>query len=184
MKDPLQENHALLAIYGIDPDDGRAAPGIPEMLDMLIYCANRHEPLGDEYLREGLTANKRWVDRYYKYGKTRGLVKDLNAKLKAIQVSASMHFDYKSGEIEWNYAQKTDEFELPSIEESVAFHFALVLGSGELDRLRKCEMSDCRKYFIGTDRAMWCSNTCGSRNRARNKRKRDREAGNLASRYL
>ena len=93
-----------------------------------------------------------------------------------------MQFDYKSGEIEWNYAQKTDEFELPSIEESVAFHFALVLGSGELDRLRKCEMSDCRKYFIGTDRAMWCSNTCGSRNRARNKRKRDSMAITLVGR--
>lgn len=45
----------------------------------------------------------------------------------------------------------------------------------EFDRLRRCQSEDCSRYYLGTKRAKWCSDTCGSRERLRKKRKEDRE---------
>lgn len=51
--------------------------------------------------------------------------------------------------------------------------FANLLAIGGLNGLKRCQMPDCERYFIGRSNAKWCSKTCGSRYRVRRKRKRD-----------
>ncbi len=50
-----------------------------------------------------------------------------------------------------------------------------IIESDLLPRIRHCNSPDCGKLFFGDRRAKWCSAKCGSRNRVRDKRRRDRQ---------
>jgi hypothetical protein len=52
-----------------------------------------------------------------------------------------------------------------------ALALAAIAESGGLRRIRRCQLSDCRKFFFGDPRAKWCSNACGSKSRKRKSRK-------------
>ena len=55
------------------------------------------------------------------------------------------------------------------------FIFSNILAMGGLKNLRRCNVNDCQKFFIGPKNKKSCSTTCGSKYRVRKKRKRDRE---------
>ena len=69
-------------------------------------------------------------------------------------------------------------------ESLLAYVLAYFIDDGVFDYLRRCERQECKRYYIGGLKAKWCSDNCGSIVRVKAKRKRDKEAGNLESRYL
>lgn len=50
---------------------------------------------------------------------------------------------------------------------------AVLISLDVFDQLKRCEV--CSNFYIGGPRAKYCSDTCGSLNRVRRKRKKDRE---------
>ena len=62
---------------------------------------------------------------------------------------------------------------IPEPEAIAADYFSNLLSSGMLKRLKRCQMEDCEKLFLGPPQAIWCSKTCGSKFRVRKKRKLD-----------
>ena len=61
----------------------------------------------------------------------------------------------------------------PSEQEAAYYAFAHQLAIGGLEGLKRCQLSDCEKFFIGRPDAKWCSKSCGSKYRVRKKRKKD-----------
>lgn len=41
------------------------------------------------------------------------------------------------------------------------------LAAGGLTSLKRCEQSDCEKFFVGRSNAKWCSKSCGAKHRVR-----------------
>lgn len=42
-------------------------------------------------------------------------------------------------------------------------------------RIKRCALKECGNLFFGDLRASWCSSTCGSKHRVREKRRKDRQ---------
>lgn len=61
----------------------------------------------------------------------------------------------------------------PDVLETAGYAFANQLAIGGLEGLKRCQLPDCEKFFIGRPNAKWCSKSCGSKYRVRRKRKRD-----------
>lgn len=73
----------------------------------------------------------------------------------------------------WHY-QITDMSRIPTPSETAALMFSEQLVMGNLEDLKRCAQSECKKFFIGRKNKKWCSDACGSKSRVRTKRKRDR----------
>ena len=131
-------------------------------LQEVLELANQ----GDEYALA-------WIQRIARYGVTEKLAQDLNKKLEKFQMTACYGFDANSQSLEprfWFPDGITEDREA-----QIAFVIASSLGERRLDGLKRCSLSECRKYYVGGPRAKWCSDNCGSKHRIRKKRKRDRE---------
>lgn len=196
MNHPLQPNDALKKFVEMVLKKEPRSPR--DYASVLLACANS-EPLGHKGVDRFFSDARKWVSRLARYGVTKALVGDLNNHLAVMKTVARMQFHPTYGYLDWEVSIE-DEITMDGIvskdrvlgdlslddllARAVAFYFAKALQEGGLDGVKRCGMSDCKKFFVGTYRAKWCSNTCGSRNRARNKRIRDRGAGSLESRYL
>ena len=114
---------------------------------------------------------RRWVQRIHRYGKTKRIFDDLNKALGRLTVSATMEFDPKTSEVSWRIGNITRgaKFERSDL---VAFFVAILLESGALDSLKRCVAHGCPNFHVR--RGIWCSDNCGSRERQRDKRKRDK----------
>ncbi len=55
-----------------------------------------------------------------------------------------------------------------------AYMFSNMMSLGWLEGLKRCKNPECQKFFIGRPNVKWCSKSCGSLYRVRQKRKRDR----------
>ena len=175
MSYPLQD------IFVIRPNLGKRGITIQAYLDEMLEYANRGKGLFHVVLA-----------RIHRYGITDALVKYVNKCLAESSTTARPHLDAESQQLEWvvDMTGITESFENDRKTEPTRddliwmfyWNLAALISSGVFDKLKRCE--DCRNFYIGGPRAKWCSNTCGSRNRARDKRKRDSQAGNYESRYL
>ncbi len=118
---------------------------------------------------------REWMSRYLKEGATDDFLNDLNAALHEIRYSKYIFpLDLLPSEIGFpqnGYIAKYDK--TPSPEAYAADDFSKLLTSGLLKRLKVCQMEGCEKFFLGPPQAKWCSKTCGSKFRVREKRKRD-----------
>ncbi len=116
-----------------------------------------------------------WISRYLKEGATDDFLNDLNAALHEIRYSKYIFpLDLLPSEIGFpqnGYIAKYDK--TPSPEAYAADDFSKLLTSGMLKRLKRCQMEGCEKFFLGPPQAIWCSKTCGSKFRVREKRKRE-----------
>ncbi len=116
-----------------------------------------------------------WMSRYLKEGVTDDFLNGLNAALHEIRYSKYIFpLDLLPSEIGFpqnGYIAKYDK--TPSPEAYAADDFSKLLTSGMLKRLKRCQMEGCEKFFLGPPQAIWCSKTCGSKYRVREKRKRD-----------
>jgi hypothetical protein len=113
-----------------------------------------------------------WLRRVERHGVTHGLAEDINKKLLGFQMPACFVFNTETGKLEPGFFP----FDLPKNDEvMIAFSVAVALADGALDTLKRCALKECSKYFVGDPRAKWCSETCGSKYRVRNKRKKDKQ---------
>ncbi len=131
------------------------------LLEMLLEAANQ----GDKQAQG-------WLNRIKQHGATKGLVRDLNKELEGIPMNAVFALNEDSKRLE-------PRFGFPNLPENVdtriAFAVATLLSEGALDGLMRCASQDCRKFAVRSTRAKWCSDTCGGRDRGRQKRWKDRE---------
>lgn len=118
----------------------------------------------------------KWLSRFYRYGISKKMLQELNAAMVEIKCSPWIYTDENDGYV-LTYAINFDQ--IPPVESAAALFFSSMALNGELNGLKRCESHECRKFYVGNAKAKWCSDTCGSRERLRKKRKRDRERGML-----
>lgn len=134
-----------------------------------------NEPVGNP--SEHLVCQKlyEWMSRYLKEGITDDFLNDLNTALHEIRYSKYILpldlLPSENGLPQNAYVAKYDK--IPNPEAYAADDFSKLLTSGELKRLKRCQMEDCDHFFLGPPQARWCSKSCGSKFRVREKRKRD-----------
>lgn len=116
-----------------------------------------------------------WICRYIEEGATEVFLNELNTDLHPMQYyNYVMPADFYSPEgeepqsiyvanLNSNYTYKT----------FAAKEFSRLITYGKLNRIKRCQMPGCENIFLGPPQAKWCSKTCGSKYRVRNKRKRD-----------
>lgn len=118
-----------------------------------------------------------WVKRYMEWivaeGVTEAMVNELNELLSDVRYIHVLSVS-KSGEAYWqhNIADMQRDSHPPDF---AAYALSHHLAAGGLSGLKRCELSDCRKFFVGRTNMKWCSKSCGAKHRVRKKRKRDRE---------
>ena len=112
-----------------------------------------------------------WISRLVDEGVTEELIDELNDELADIRY-VHVLMPSKKGVPSWQYniADLNGEFD---IEEAAAYAFSQQLAIGAFEGIKRCQLPDCEKFFIGRPNAKWCSPSCGSKFRVRKKRKRD-----------
>ena len=144
----------------------------------IVEVANKglkNEPAGNFF--EYLISQKlcEWMSRYLTEGITDDFLNDLNAAIHEIRYSKYILpldlLPSETGFPQNAYVAKYDK--IPKPEAYAADDFSKLLSSGKLKRLKRCQMEGCENFFLGPPQARWCSKTCGSKFRVREKRKRD-----------
>jgi predicted RNA-binding Zn ribbon-like protein len=113
-----------------------------------------------------------WFERYVQESASDEIIKDLNDELEWVRFRHVLR-KTKTGTPAWQHIVDFEEAQDPFA--SAAYAFAHLLGIGGLRGLKRCQMPDCGRFFIGRPNAKWCSDACGSRHRVREKRNRDRK---------
>lgn len=123
----------------------------------------------------GLRKLHQWISRYIDEGATEQLYDDLNADLQHIRYSKHVvppdFFPSEDGNSKGLYI--ADFTKGNSSEEYAAKEFSRIITDRLINSLKRCRGFDCESVFFGPPQAKWCSKTCGSKYRVREKRKRD-----------
>jgi predicted RNA-binding Zn ribbon-like protein len=112
-----------------------------------------------------------WLSQLVDEGVTVEMIEDLNETLSEIRFIRVL-MPSTGGAHYWQDIADLDKSLNP--DEAAAYGFSHLLEIGALDGLKRCKLPDCERFFIGRPNAKWCSKTCGSRHRVRNKRKKDK----------
>lgn len=130
--------------------------------------------INDRFLAE----LRAWLERYLAEengGLSDRFLDKLNADLREIHYTrVVLPLDLLPSEIgvpQNAYIRRSNPNNRP--EALAADDFSKLLTSGELKRLKRCQLEDCKNYFLGPPQAKWCSPSCGSKFRVRRKRKRE-----------
>jgi len=147
--------------------------------DEIVQAVNKHlikkqvNTSSDEYIVYQKLFE--WMSRYLKEGITDEFLNDLNDAIHKIRYSKYILpldlLPSENGFPQNAYIAKYDK--IPNPEAYAADDFSKLLTSGELKRLKHCQMEGCGNFFLGPPQARWCSKACGSKFRVREKRKRD-----------
>lgn len=134
------------------------------------------EAVNDSSEGEPVLANLRmWLFRYLEEGTTDDFLNDLNSILSTVKYRKYvLPSDINPSDSSFpnnGYVALLDGRLDP--EAYAADDFSKLLTSGQLQRLRLCQLNGCGKFFLGPPQAKWCSKLCGSKNRVKEKRKRD-----------
>jgi predicted RNA-binding Zn ribbon-like protein len=113
-----------------------------------------------------------WLTSLRKDGFTALMIDELNKHTANIKYRRLLNLDEGVSPRWDNIADLGDDIEAKS---KAAYAISHLLGSWVFQRLRKCQAEACDRFFLGPSNAKWCSPSCGSRSRGRDKRKRDRE---------
>lgn len=135
---------------------------VESLADRLVEAANAEDHPAME-----------WLDHLTREGLSSWLVGQLNAAAAGLRVASYLHFDEESGKFDW-VLETPAQRKFRSRDTSYALVFTRIINADLTDRIRRCELDDCRRFFVGDPRSRWCSNTCGSKHRVREKRRRDK----------
>ncbi len=130
------------------------------------------EQLADELAaaaNDGDELALRWISRLERYGVTDSLLNDLQAIAADIQIVTRPDLDKESRRFYWRRDFPGDG-SIPNLEAAYALMVITVINKGLVDRLKRCRLKKCRKYYFGDPRATWCSDSCGSLYRVTKKR--------------
>jgi hypothetical protein len=116
-----------------------------------------------------------WISRYIEEGDTEELCNELNADLHHMQFSKYVVppdlFPSDDGNSNCLYlANLSRDY---THETHAANEFSKLITTGKLNKLKRCQLQGCENIFLGPPQAKWCSKSCGSKYRVREKRKRD-----------
>ena len=116
-----------------------------------------------------------WIVRYFDEGITDQFLDDLNHAMGNVPYAKKVLpldlLESDTGYPRHIYIAALDLVSSPKA--YAADEFAKILTSGMLKRVKKCKMDGCGSLFVGPPQAKWCSKTCGSKYRVREKRKKD-----------
>lgn len=114
-----------------------------------------------------------WFEIFVDEGITEKVIKHLNARIQHIRFHHVLKYS-ENGLPYWRYIADSNSM-MSDPELQSAYGITHLLATGALVNLKRCELKDCQKFFIGRSNVKWCSKSCGSLSRVRQKRKRDRE---------
>ena len=112
-----------------------------------------------------------WMHDIVDNGITDDLIEELNDVVGKIRYIHVLMLS-KDGKPYWQN-NIADLNRSPEAQEVAGYAVAHQLAIGGFEGLRRCQLPDCEKLFIGRPNAKWCSKSCGSKSRVRRKRKRD-----------
>ncbi|MGE4349562.1 MAG: CGNR zinc finger domain-containing protein [Candidatus Berkiella sp.] len=104
---------------------------------------------------------------YFKNGESESLIELLNRNIQNISNQCLVERTEKGlvtvhvGRLPFN----------PPQEIFGACMFSNIASLGGFEGLKRCQSTDCQKFFIGRSNVKWCSKTCGSRCRVKKMRK-------------
>lgn len=163
-----------------------------EGADFLLETANK--TLGYEYLqRKGTVVLKKddgslggyiplevqfgmavrdWLARILDEGVSENMMDEINQELGDIRFIHMLMLT-KNGTPYWQHISDLDaSLAAPHI--IAAYNIANQIVIGGFEKLKRCQLRACNRFFLGPRNAKWCSEACGSLYRVRQKRKRDR----------
>jgi predicted RNA-binding Zn ribbon-like protein len=145
----------------------------------LVECANKAwRGEATETTAETLVYGnlRKWLNRFVDEGLTEGFLDDLNRvlhKTRYAKYILPQRLDTKN--IGRPHTQFIAEISAnPNPQVIAADDFSKLLTSGALDYLKRCHLKECGNLFLGTTNKKWCSKSCGSKYRVREKRQKDR----------
>jgi len=115
-----------------------------------------------------------WVRRLEQYGVTDAMFSELDRIVRKVKFRAQMKLNRETGTFDWKYAiplahSMSDDNVL------FAMMVARLVNSEWADNIKRCELQECRNYFVGNAKARFCHDNCGAIVRARKMRKRNKE---------
>ena len=115
-----------------------------------------------------------WVKRLERHGVTDTLASEVDRIVRTVKFHAYLKLDHETGRFE-------PQFETPLAESMsddkalFAMMVARLVNSEWAYNIKRCELEECRTYFVGNAKARYCHDNCGAKVRAREMRKRNRE---------
>lgn len=175
MKKPLHsDGHVFYVLSGMDLHivDHRSVSHVLEAAnrslergidDPVIYAGERVQ------YQDALRA---WLERVSAGEPLDTLTKDLNAIIEHIPYTHVLGLS-EDGSPRWEHAARMDD---PTDSRITAAHgIAHFLASGGFRKLRRCQAQGCGNFYLGPPQSKWCTDTCGSRERGRRKRAKDKK---------
>lgn len=112
-----------------------------------------------------------WFEQFVAKGITKDVVNDLNKRISHIQYRrALMHS--KKGHPYWREVADAESLNHPDLK--TAYVISHLLAIGALENLKRCQLEDCKNFFIGPANKKWCSKSCGSNSRVKKMRAKRR----------
>ncbi|UJF20267.1 CGNR zinc finger domain-containing protein (plasmid) [Vibrio sp. SS-MA-C1-2] len=133
------------------------------------------DAINDEYQNiEMLNILRERIVNYINNGLSDADINEINNKLVKIHYSKALLSDdlmIQNNDSRVIYIAQLDQLTSPDI--YAINEFVKLLELNALDKVKICQLDNCQKLFIGRPQGKWCSDSCGSKNRVRVKRKRD-----------
>lgn len=113
-----------------------------------------------------------WFEIFVNEGITEKVIKHLNQRIQHVRFHHVLKHS-EDGLPYWRYIADSNSV-MSDPELQSAYGITHLLSIGALKNLKRCGQKDCQKFFIGRPNLKWCSKSCGSLYRVRQKRKKDR----------
>ena len=116
-----------------------------------------------------------WICRYIEEGATEDFFNELNSDLHHVQYfNYVVPPDFYSSQGEEPQSVYVANLNIDyTFETFAAKEFSRIITYGMLNRIKRCQLPGCENILVGPPNAKWCSKTCGSKYRVREKRRRD-----------
>lgn len=136
---------------------------VDEIAKALVVQANRSHPRAIQ-----------WLEPLVDSGPTNAFLRKLDVAVQHVELRTRVELEGDSKRRARNFELSQASFAGSELE---LFSLAVIriLMDDYVDRLHRCQLEDCRRYFVGDPRSKWCSKNCGSTYRVRDKRKRARQ---------
>ena len=145
-----------------------------DSVDFLIDGANNFISEGEEGKKSKVALSKsiyNLMNEYEKKGPTIQLINELNKFLEPVR--HQYFIGRKNGKLITTYVAHLEHHPDPGI--FACYLFSSMASLGWLEGLKRCKSPECQKFFIGRSNVKWCSKTCGSRERVKKMRKRNKQ---------
>lgn len=113
---------------------------------------------------------REWFDLFIDKGITKDVIEELNKPISHIRYHHFLIYSAK-GIPRWQHIANGKEVYDPQL--AVAYVISHLLAAGAFIGLKRCNLKDCQKYFVGKSNKKWCSDKCGSHYRVKKMRKKN-----------